>query len=159
MTAYLVRYDQSPVGWTDVAFKAGSYECRLVQVNLFGSYSAGTTWSAVRYESGTMSGGTTIPIVALRQGAPACTAAAMFGNALTFTGTARTVGGVYLPPGEVSTSTGTSVINTFPGASAQITFPLTTIVSPGTVFTVHGAANNVFGCDVYFEELRLSGSY
>lgn len=154
MTSYLVRFDQSGSFVGATAITVGAYPIRISQVNMWCRAGGGQAYYAHRYEGGTASGGSAVNVVALRQGAPAASATARVGT-VTLTGTARFLGGAYVAPGSITSGTVTS----FPGSTAQITFPLTTIVAPGSVFTVEGGFTNSLGCEIYFEELRLAGSY
>jgi hypothetical protein len=158
MTSYLVRYDQTS-GITRIVIKAGLYEIRMAQINFWG-YAGVNLYSAFLYDPGaTVSGASAIPVVELRQNAPVASATAQQGSSVTLTGTARYIGGTVLPPGSV-TSPGSPPITTFPGSTAQMTFPLPTIVAPGGLFVLTGASYvPTIGAEIYFEELRLAGSY
>ena len=156
MTAYYVTGDP----WS-MAIRAVTYEIRISQILLYSTGSGGTIVRAIRHESSTLTrgaGGGVLDVVPLYQGAPAASTTGMWG-ALNFTGTPKVVGSTYLPPGENSDVVGTTVIHTFPGSTSQIQSPLTLTVAPGSVLEVIGD-NEVAGtCQIYFEELRLAGSY
>lgn len=158
MTSYLVRHDQTG-SYSDVAVAVGTYAVRLVAVSFWSYTGGGITFQMFRYDVGTMSGGKAVNVVTLRQGATAASATARIGN-LTFTGgPGKQCGATYVGPGAVSTSAGTSTITAYPGATGSLQFPLTTVCAPGSVFTINGFHNTLTGCEVYFEELRLAGSY
>lgn len=160
MTAYHAECSSSTSSTTySISIKPNAWPIRIAQVNAWGINSIGNVFTAYRYDSGTVSGGSALDLVPLRQGAPAASATGL-GGTLTFTGTKRSLGNVYLPPGEQSSVSGTTVINTFPGSSASISFPLTVVIAPGSVFRL-GAnfVDNNGVAEVVFEELRLSGSY
>lgn len=160
MTAYLVRWNQATaVSGNSIAIRAVTYELRISQVN-FWSWGGSGVYQIFRHETSTLSGGTSTPVVPLRQGAPAATCTASTG-VLTTSGTRRVLGSAYLPPGSQSSPVGASVITTYPGSTAQIQPPLTLTVLPGSVFRVGGptfAMQPTVGCEIYFEELRLTGS-
>lgn len=168
MTSYLVRYDQT-TGITGIAIKAGLYEMRLAQINFWGYSGAAQVFTANYFSPGTtISGGSAIPVVPLRQNAPAASATAQEGASLTFSPqqglspwfTGTCIGATVLPPGLNATVSGTTVIVTTTGSTAQMSFPLPTIIAPGAVFllTNNALAQNQ-GAEIAFEELRLSGSY
>lgn len=152
MTAYYAQSVAQAIG-----VRAVTYEIRITQVSIFCSGAGAYITTAVRHETSSLSGGSTADVVPLHQGAPAASATARAGS-LTFSGTAKVVGSTYVPPGQntVILAYGTDTIHQ--GSTAQITSPLTLTVAPGSVFHVTpvGAATTV---QVYFEELRLPGSY
>jgi PPE-repeat protein len=158
MTSYFVSSAQT-AGFA-IAVRAVTYELRIAQIDLVGYTGGGFTVLAFRHENSTLSGGTSIGVAPLHQGAPAASATAMVGSSLAFSGTSKLVGSAYLPPANSSAIDGTSVITTYSGSSAQIVSPLTLTIAPGSVLHVAGAFNvNTGFCDIYFEELRLAGSY
>jgi hypothetical protein len=163
VTSYLVRYNQANITGS-IAIRAVTYEIKLTQINWW-SWGGSSVFYLYRHENSTMTGGTTINVVPLRQGAPAATATAMQG-AISFSGTQRVIGNTYLPPGSTSTAVGASVITTYPGSTTQIQPALTTTVLPGSVLHVApgplpsgwAGISETVGCEISFEELRLSGS-
>jgi hypothetical protein len=168
MTSYLVRYDQT-TGITGIAIKAGLYEMRMAQINFWGYSGAAQIFTANYLAAGTtISGGSALPVVPLRQSAPAASATAQQGSSLTFSPQqgispwfyGQNIGGTVLPPGLTATASGTSVIVTTTGSTAQMTFPLPTIIAAGAVFLlVNNSLAQNQGAEIYFEELRLAGSY
>lgn len=164
MTAYYVTSTGSSA--TDIAIRAVTYEIRITSVLVWNVASTGVGLHLYRHEVSTLSGGTAVDVVPLYQGAPAASATAQVGSppTLSFSGTSRICGSTYMAPGENSSVSGTYVINTFPGSTSQVTPPLTLTVSPGSVFNV-GTGSAGFGlssnsiCQIWFEELRLAGSY
>jgi hypothetical protein len=162
VTSYLLRYDQSFIALSgdSLYLQAGIYEVRIAQVTLWCStVNAAELYTAYRYEGGSASGGTSMPVIALRQGAPAASATAG-GGAVSYTGTQRAINATVLPPGAVSTTIGTTPTQTHPGSTAQMQFPLPTIIAPGSFFSVTGDFSGPgTGLEMYFEELRLKGSY
>ena len=158
MVSYLARWDQSNNNTSTnfVSITAVTWPIRIAQVLLWsGASDNSQPIVSVRYEGGVASGGSSAPLVALRQGAPAATATARVG-ALTFTGTRRVLNTTVQPPGRVTEGTTSSVS----GAATQMEFPLTTVIVPGSTFAItSGWFSTIGGCDIYFEELRLFGSY
>jgi hypothetical protein len=152
MTAYHVMVAE------DVAIMAVTYEIRITQVLFFAVAGGGEVVYTVRHEGSTLSGGTTIDIVPLHQGAPAASATAMAGTSLSYSGIAKIVGSTYVPPATTASIVGTTVITNFPGSTAQIQSPLTLTVAPGSVFATTGVTSSTV-VQIYFEELRLAGSY
>jgi hypothetical protein len=165
MTAYLCRNDQSNIVGGSIAIRAVNYEIRLNIVNIWTWTGAGVC-KIYRHENSTITGGTTIPIAALRHGAPAASATAklgVVGSGLTLTGTQRVLGSTYVATGETSSIVGTSVINTYPGQTGQLQSPLTLTITPGSVLRIGPPAGGPIidyanGVEIYFEELRLTGS-
>ena len=164
MTSYLVRYNQT-TGITKIVIKAGIYEMRMAQINFWGYSGTAQIFTANYLSVGTtISGGTAIDVVPLRQNAPTASATAQQGPSISFSPqqglspwfTGTMIGSAVLPPG--SSTSGTITVNS--GSTAQMSFPLPTILSPGAVFvlTNNSLAQNQ-GAEIYFEELRLSGSY
>lgn len=166
MVAYLMRWDQSSSGSaTALSVTAVSWPIRLAQINLW-TASGETNFTAYRYEGGSASSGSSAPIVTLRQGAPAATATARLG-ALSFTGTQRVIGATYMGSGQtdkINPGPPASATVIFTGTTATFPFPLTTVIKPGSTLAVVTSGvtstwNTNTGCEIYFEELRLQGSF
>lgn len=163
MTAYLTSF-QSSQTWesgtlplASMAIRAVSFEVRIARIELTRTdgeneqYPDQVTTLFDRYNSGTISGGSALPITPLRQGAPAATATARgSSNGVTVSGTSVPLGGL---PAMSSGST-----------SYEFAFDMT--LSPGAVLFIslpsffQGPGSNI-SCSltVSFEELRLSWPY
>lgn len=161
MTAYLVSRESTST-WSGgatppnpgVAVRAGSFEVRIGRIEI----SRRDVWDSrdaiipkiTRYASGTISGGSALPIEPLRQGAPAATATARGGEPVTVSGTGTQLTGL------AGTTSGTVTYE----------FPFDCTLSPGAVLLVDfgfyliGDPSTVINLiTVSFEELRLSWSY
>jgi hypothetical protein len=106
-----------------------------------------------RYDSGSLSGGTSIGITALRDGAPAASATAKTGASVS--GSLQSLWGIFLASGSAD-----SLGFTSPGTTNQES-PLPITIAPGSVFNIN-VQTNISGLafiNVFFEELRLQGSY
>ncbi|HEX4395435.1 MAG TPA: hypothetical protein VH084_28475 [Mycobacterium sp.] len=162
MTAYVVRHDQSAS--PSISILAVTWPIRLASIT-FWSYltTIAELANVFRYDSGVASGGAVAPVIPMRQGAPAATATARIGT-LTLTGTFHYINSTAISPGQTESviTVGTTLINvhTYGGSTAQIQFPLTTVISPGSSLVVNCSIfGSRTGCEIYFEELRLQGSY
>lgn len=160
MTTYVVSSTQT-VPTLNILIKAGIYEIRMVQINFSSRTGAAYPFIGMCYPPGTtMTGGSAMTVTPTRQNAPAASATAQQGpQSMTFSTTPVYVSSTVLPPGAVVTSSGTSTITTYPGANAQMSFALPTIIAPGGVINFNGGFLDTVTADIYFEELRLSGSY
>lgn len=158
MTSYYVI--SAPTTGTSLAIRAVTYELRIAAINLLATTGGGVVATAIRHESSTLSGGTSITVAPLYQGAPAASATAMVGSSLSFSGTSHTVGTAYIPPATQISSVGLITIQYHTGSTAKVNSPVTLTVAPGSVLQI-GATLNGFAtwCEVYFEELHLAGSY
>lgn len=140
---------------SDAGIKAVAYEVRISQVVVYSDSPFGYFIRICRYDSGTLSGTSVTPIP-LRQGAPAASATAVSG--VTVSGTQRTIQLFFIGPGETLATPSSSAV--YHGASAQFQPPLAVTISPGSVFVVNGQpSDGTMATTIYFEELRLAGSY
>jgi hypothetical protein len=154
MTSYYAFSDGS-----ELAIRAVTYEIRIASVNLM-CYAGGIELVTThRHEVSSLGGGTAADVAPLYQGAPAATATARSGtSALTFSGTDRIVGSAFVPQGNSTAVIGLYTVVTQHGSNAQIQTPLTLTVAPGSVYHVKGITTGTV-VQVFFEELRLVGSY
>jgi hypothetical protein len=141
----------------DLGILAGTYEMRILLVNFCTVSGGDVVVKTFRHTGSTLSGGSAADIVPLHQGAPAASATARAGS-LTFSGTAQCTGSAFIPTAQSSVIYNTTVITTYGGASGQSQSPLTLTVTPGSVFHVSGPVG-ALQAQVWFEELRLPGSY
>lgn len=166
MTGYIISSGQTTA--TSMSLLAVTYEIRISLIS-FWSYGGGQVFNVTRHEGTTVSGGSAVDVVPCKQGGPAASATAKLGT-LTFTGTSKVVGSTYLTPGQNSqiTETGVSTITYYTGSTSTINAPLTMTIQPGSAIhvgggfegtTQFGGLNADVGCLIYFEELRLAGSY
>lgn len=160
MTTYVVSSTQT-IGTYNIAIKAGIWEIRMVQINFSSRTGAAYPFVGLCHPPGTtMSGGSAMAVTPTRQNAPAASATAQQGpRAATFSTTPVCVSSTVLPPGAVVSSSGTTTITQYPGANAQMSFVLPTIIAPGGVINFQGFFLDTVTADIYFEELRLTGSY
>lgn len=171
MTGYYVCYDQS-VNDADIAIRAGTYELRVASIAFWNNGTGGYVFNVNRHEASSLGGGAALDVVPMRQGAPVASCTARVGTTLTFSGTNKVVGSTYVPPGETSSvyTSGmvVAVLHTYPGSSAQAQQPLPLTIAPGSVLHIAGgfsestqftSLGTTLGCNIYFDELRLPGSY
>lgn len=138
---------------SSISIKANTYEIRLTSVTMYSDSSNGSFITFNRYDSGSLSGGTSIGITALRDGAPAASATAKTGASVS--GSLQSLWGIFLASGSAD-----SLGFTSPGTTNQES-PLPITIAPGSVFNIN-VQTNISGLafiNVFFEELRLQGSY
>jgi hypothetical protein len=151
MTAYAVNSIGSNVAVTPV-----TYQIRVAQVvgNVVGYNSPPNgspeigTLQVAYYTSG-VTGGTSNPIIPMRQGSPASTATAKYN--VTGVGTANII--------HSSGATGVDAVS----ASLSFQPPVDFLISPGSAvwaqLTGGGPTTVTFNLIIFFEELRLSWHY
>ena len=144
---------------TSLAINVGVYEIRIASIQIYSASSNGTFVGVYRYDAARASSGTSQLVVPLRQGAPAASSTSIFGNSLSISsGNYELLNEVYVPPGAVTPGSAT-YYTTYPGSATQIQSPLTYTVGPGGVLYITGLIAGSLACNVFFEELRLAGSY
>lgn len=143
-------------GFTTAAVKANTYELRIAQVSInSGSQSFGFVLFS-RYVGGSISGGPAASCNPIRQGSPAVSATAAVGS-FTPSGTQQYINDIFVAPGEIYDYVSDA---SYPGATASFESPLALTISPGSVFCVYGSwFDTSVSASIYFEELRLAGSY
>lgn len=135
---------------------AGIYELRIISVNFVSDATAGVWVSTNTNTGGSASGGSVTQVVKLRPGSPAASATARDGATVSG-GTTLKYTNTYINP---TTSVTYSGGGTWTGSTGSIESPLTTTVPPGSMFIVNGLSQaGYLFATVYFEELRLAGSY
>lgn len=147
-----------------LAVRAGSYELRLVEFSVTSSKTDPYYVYLIRYDSSALTGGSAVPITPLRQGAPAASATSRggylgSGSNINPSGTAQYINYTMLSPGGSVTadaSTGYNPIYKTTGTSTSFSPPLPITVKPGGILVVLGWP---ITCTIFFEELRLAGSY
>lgn len=152
MTSYL-----AVATGVDLAIRAVTYELRITLVNLTCFGGGSNIVKTARHDVSSLSGGSVVDVVPLYEGAPAASATARSGS-LTFSGTQEFMSSCFVPPGTTTSTIGFTNIAIYGGSNAQIQPELTLTVSPGSVFHVSGATAGTI-VQVYFEEIRLVGSY
>lgn len=154
----MTTYNVTTIGVTDGAILAGSYEVRLVAITAYNSSIYNSVYVTVaRHEPATISGGTAVPITPLRQGAPAASATAKQGTGLTVSGTSKTLQIFALNAASlVEIGAGVQTVTV---ASANFQPALATTIAPGSALHVSGMVDGYCICNIFFEELRLAGSY
>src|ERR1700743_767949 len=135
----------------DLAIKAVAYELRIILVNLYSTGGGNEVIHLFRHSGSTLSGGTATDIVPLHQGAPAASTTGQVGSSLSFSGTSLCVGSAFMPDGQTSTISGSTVITIKNGSAAPVQPPLTMTVSPGSVFHVSGLTSGTIA-QIFFEE-------
>lgn len=159
MTSYYVMsagtFDSPSVG-TSLAIRAVTYELLISKINVLATSGGSTNITATRRESSTLSGGTAVTVAPLHQGAPAASATVRVGSSLAFSGTAKIISTGYIGPA----SSYSYPIELHNGATASVSIPVTLTIAPGSVLQVSASLNGYSTwCEVYFEEMRLAGSY
>lgn len=143
---------------TDSAFVIipGIYEIRVLSLQ-FASDATSGAWIGVKVNTGgSVSGGSSNAITKLRSGSPEASATSKT-NASISGGTTREIAFEYMNPATTVTYSGGG---SWAGSSGQVQPPLTVTVSPGSVLFVDGLDySGYLWCAIYFEELRLAGSY
>lgn len=142
----------------DLGIKAGTRPLRIVRLD-FSSNDTGNFVNVYRHSGDTLSGGSAISIVPLREAAPASTATALTGS-LTYSGTSSLIANTFVGAGRTSTIDGTVVLTYITGSSGQIQTSLSSLTIPsGQVLQVAGGITNNCLTVVWFEEIPLPGSY
>ena len=154
MTGYLVTS-----GLQHVAVRAVNYELRITQISFWSTSVSASVMSTFRHEGSTLSGGGAVDVAPLYEGAPAASATANAGASLTFSGTNKILGSTIIGRGALTQSIGYVNVVTIQGSSAQIVTPLTLTVAPGSVLHVSGQLSTGIFTKIFFEEIRLPGSY
>lgn len=154
MTSYYVN--SALATGLQLAIRAVTYELRIIQINVLATSGGGTNIFTYRRDTSTLSGGTAVAVAPLHQGAPAASAIARVGNSLAVSGTAKLISTGYIGPA----SSYSYPIELHNGATAAVSIPVTFTIAPGSVLQVNAAWNlTATWCEVYFEEMRLPGSY
>lgn len=155
--------------WQYFTVSPVSFEIRIISLE-YGFQSVGTTSgtfiavtrpSVFRCTGSTTSGGSSVPPIAMRQGAPTPSATSRFGP-VSVSGTAVYVTNV--PP--LSVGNTTTVLSADPTATTY-SFPSDFTIAPGSVFSFQtyfsvggsGTIGGDFRMAIYFEELRLAWHY
>lgn len=148
MTAYISRVNVNLTDALWFAVRAGSYELKIPRVDFQTTASASsyhTYYLVRRFETLSMSGATSVPVVASRQGAPAASATASYS---------------FTEPTGTSALLSYTTIRDIGTGSFQPPYDLT--VSPGSAIAVNvgwqGSGQAAY-INIPFEELRLSWSY
>lgn len=142
----------------DIGIKAVTYAVRIVQIIYYNTSTTNSWVDLYRHEGSTLSGGTATAIAPLRTGSPAATALAQVGT-LTLSGATRRISTQYLDPGSTATADGPYVIGYSNAASASFDTPISGVVAqPGQVIRITGVTS-VAVANIYFEELRIPGTY
>jgi hypothetical protein len=143
-----------------IGIKPNTYEMRFTQLV---AANIGTNYIEIdfyRQTGSTLSGGSAVTPTPLRDGAQPCSATARYGASLTVSGTALPLFLVY----ENSASGSVSYYGGLESESAGAvtgSSPLPITVAPGGVFyvTFSSAYTLYTYVTIFFEELRLQGSY
>lgn len=142
MTAYgIIAINQNLV------ITAGAYEIRLAGINMWANSNTAYWMPIYRYDGASASGGSVGDCVPLRSGAPAASAVARLGSGAP-SGTSNLLFEGYLG------TTGTAT-----GVSSQFNPPLTVTIGVGSALYVPVPSTIDHVVNVYFEELRLQGSF
>lgn len=151
MSSYTITGD------TDIlVLVPGLYELRIMSVEFVSDASAGVWVGYYSNTGGSVSGGTNTTVGKLRSSSPAASATCRNGASVSG-GSAARLGLTYVNP---TTSVTYSGGGSWTGSTAQVQTPLTTTVAPGSILYVTGLSSpGYLWATVYFEELRLAGSY
>lgn len=151
---YWVQTGTAATSYVNMLVTAGTYPCRIRQIEYFGG--SNSQFQIINYVSPSYTGGTAITPLPMRGGAPASTATAKVNVRSIPTGTASPLNvQVVGAPGAAGT--------TVPG-STNYSFPFDYILPPGSaVFAqvLPGLVTNFWNycINIYYEELRLSFSF
>lgn len=159
MVAYSTYTFANSTIFDTFALQAVTYELKIVQINFWQTGPA--SWLKIYRSSSSMTtDGDSIPVFPLRQGAPAASAKASVGSSVRSGSTL--VGELLIGPGGETNGTVAMLV----GANAQFSTPVTMTLKPGHTLYIAGLvvdALNFNSSDVraivYFEEIRLLGSY
>lgn len=151
MTQYIAYSEWEGAG---MALKAGTYEIKIVRVEVVNVDTSATWVYFQRHSGSTLSGGSAVSIYPMRHASPTSTASARAGDGLSFSGSEERFTEVIVGGAPFTTPSGNHT------GSGNLTFepPLDLTIAPGTVFEVDGLDDEK-KVTIYFEELRLSQSY
>lgn len=152
MTSYAVHVAGSSITGS-LGLRAVTYPVRINKILFPFSYTLsgnGFFDFTVTLQTGaSLSGGTLLPVVPLRQGAPAATATARAGAITVSGGTARTIQNL------AASGSG------YGASSVEFAPPLDLLINPGDVVHTDGLKGGSMTSypTIYFEEIRLAWNY
>lgn len=134
----------------DMGLKAVTYPIKIARIDIYNDIEGEALGVDLELHTGsTLSGGSSLTIIPMRDGSPSATASARVGS-LSYSGVTQTLTNLVIS----ATSTGQLGFSTSVGQSS-IQPVLDLVIEPNTVFSIAGFVNGQSGATVYFEELRI----